>query len=111
MLDILPEVKQHLEYLLPVYSEKTEQPVSTPCISYFLYNDNQQETGDTIIYSSITVCIKVWDHNIGNMMANTLSVDEIMRLNGYKRVSVNTMSDDGLYCNVLLFRGLGKEFI
>jgi len=44
-------------------------------------------------------------------MANTLTVDEVMRLNGYKRVSVNTQQNDGLYCNIILYRGLGKEFL
>ena len=59
MLDILPEVKEHLEYILPVYSEPTEKNTSIPCITYFLYNDTQRETGDTLVYSDVTVCIKV----------------------------------------------------
>ena len=59
MLDLLPEVKNHLETVLPVYYEDPEMPVDVPCITYFLYNSMQRETGDTQIYSNETFCVKV----------------------------------------------------
>ena len=110
MIDYTPTLVELLETILPIYPETLNQKVATPCITYFLYNDSQQETGDTLYYSYITYCVKVWDTSVANMMSNTLLVDETLRANGFTRVSSNMQNDTNLYCNVLLYRGHGKEF-
>ena len=110
MIDYIPTLIEILGDILPVYADFPNQRVATPCITYFLYNDTQEETGDTLYYSYITYCVKVWDTSIANLATNTLKVDETMRNNGFTRVSTNMQNDTNLYCNILLYRGHGKEF-
>ena len=59
MIDYIPTLVELLGTILPIYPETLNQEVATPCITYFLYNDTQQETGDTLYYSYITYCVKV----------------------------------------------------
>ena len=59
MLDVAPDIVEVLKDILPTYSEDTEEPVTVPCITYFPYANIQDETGDTIVYSSLSFCIKI----------------------------------------------------
>ena len=111
MLDVTKEMIEKLDEILPTYKETSNQKLDVPVITYFLYNDPQQETGDTQIYSTIFWVVKVWDTNMENMMANTLLVDDAMRSLGYKRVNINQMDDGTLLSNVLTYSGKAKEFL
>lgn len=111
MLDVTKEMIEKLDEILPTYQDTPNQKLDVPVITYFLYSDPQQETGDTQIYSTISWVVKVWDTNIENMMANTLLVDEVMRSLGYRRVNINQMGDGTLFSNVLTYSGKAKEFL
>ena len=110
MIDYAPTLVEKLETILPTYTDAPNQSVATPCITWFLYNDTQQETGDTLYYSYITYCVKVWGTEISDVVSYSAGVDEMMRNSGFTRTSSNIAHDSNLYCNIILYRGHGKEF-
>ncbi len=110
MLNVSPELVSTLETILPTYPEMFLEETELPCISYFLYNDTQDETGDTLVYSSVSYIIKIWGKTIKEVMLNSQYVDESLHELGYRRVSSGLQQSNGLICNVMIYRGKGIEF-
>lgn len=79
---------------LPVYYEAflTKQ-VGTPCISYYEVNNYDTNIGDTIYYSRVSFIIKVWSNQISDLQSYTISIDEVMKVLGFYRVSANELFD------------------
>lgn len=110
MLDVKTDVVSELKTILPTYYEQfVDSTVSTPCITYFEYNNVQNETGDTLVYSEVTYCVKVWGKSISDVSTYSVYVDAVMCQNGFRRISSNELVNDGLICKVLLYRALGLE--
>ena len=110
MLDVKPDIVSELSEILPTYYEQfVDSTVSTPCISYFEYNNVQNETGDTLVYSEVTYCVKVWGKSVKDVADYSLLVDDTMSRLGFRRLSANELVNDGLICKVLLYRALGLE--
>jgi hypothetical protein len=111
MFDYAPTLIEKLDEILPTYPDTINQKVATPCITWFLYNDTQQETGDTLHYSYISYCVKVWGTSLAEVMKYSVEVDEMMRESGFTRVNSNILQDSVLFCNTFIYRGHGKEFL
>ena len=110
MLDVSPQLVETLEDILPTYPEMFLETTTVPCISYFLYNDTQDETGDTLQYSSISYVIKVWGRTMKEIHLNSQYIDWSLNKIGYRRVSSGLQQSNGLICNTMIYRGKGKEF-
>lgn len=110
MLDVKPEVFESLKTVLPTYYELfVDSNVSIPCITYFEYNNIQNETGDTMVYSEVTYCVKVWGHSIKDVSEYSVQADAVMRENGYRRISSTELAQNDLICKTTLYRALGLE--
>ena len=60
MIDVSKDMVEELNKVLPTYLDQhVDSNTSVPCITYFLYNNTQEETGDTLGYSHVTQCVKI----------------------------------------------------
>ena len=65
MVDFHANLVAALETILPTHYELfLHSGLTTPCISYMELTNNDEETGDTLGYSSISYQVKVWGNKI-----------------------------------------------
>lgn len=83
-----------LSTILPTHHELTlHRGLPTPCISYQEDDNYDNETGDTLGYSTIRYMVKVWDHDIATIKHYIVEIDKILRPLGFKRVSSGEVYD------------------
>lgn len=83
-----------LSTILPTHHELVlHSGLPTPCISYQEDDNYDNETGDTMGYSTIRYLIKVWDNDIATIKHYIVEIDKVLRPLGFKRVASGELHD------------------
>ena len=111
MIDYKPTLKQELEKAgLPVYYELfVDSSTNTPCITYIESNNSSYLEGDNLLYSNLSYNIKVWGNDLATLIPIANKVSNIMREQGFKRVSYNELSFNGQIELILIYDAVGWE--
>lgn len=111
MINFKKELVSNLSTIgLPVYHEHfLTQDTEMPCISYYQLNNQQDETGTDIIYSTIWYVVKVWATNPEELNTYIDKVDGVMRDAGFRRSSSNELWVDGVGQIANTYRAKGIE--
>lgn len=92
-----------------VYYELTQYEYTMPCITYQCYNNEEQQVGDNLIYSSVAYYVKLWGTDLAVLIPKMQLADAALKNIGYQRVSYNELAIDDYICLVAQYRGLAKE--
>ena len=112
MIDYNSQLVNALKTILPTYYELTlTKGTKTPCISYQERNNYADAEGDTLGYSYISYTIKVWGHDIEDLMAYALKIDAALRPIGFKRLSSSELYDRNstMIQKILTYEALASE--
>lgn len=111
MINVTPELITALSSIgLKVYNENfLTSNCEVPCISYYEYDNAINEDCDILGYSDITYHIKVWAKTQKELVAYSIQIDDIMRKNGYKRLTCNDLWIDTLGQRDLKYKALALE--
>lgn len=111
MIDIKPSMVSNLATLgLPVVAEPfLTEDTQKPCISYYVENDIQYLTGDTLGYSNIYFTVKVWGTRISEIEQYAIQLDALMRSLGFTRTGTADIWVDNVGNKTMRYRALGLE--
>ena len=112
MIDYDKELVAALSTILPTHYEMNlHRGLPTPCISYQENNNYDNETGDTIGYSTISYTVKIWGNDIATIKKYMVEVDKILRPLGFKRISSGELYDKNstMIQKVLTYEALANE--
>lgn len=112
MIDYNSQLVNALKTILPTYYELTlTKGTKTPCISYQERNNYADAEGDTLGYSYISYTIKVWGHDIEDLMDYALKIDAALRPLGFKRLSSSELYDRNstMIQKILTYEALASE--
>ena len=111
MVDIKPQVYEKLCSLgLPCFYELfLTKDTQVPCISYYEMDNQADQEGDTLGYSTIRMSVKVWGKSIKEMTSTALQIDAVMREAGFKRVTTNELWLDGIGQRQMIYQAIGFE--
>ena len=98
---------------LPAYWEYfTAEPVSVPCLSWYVITDSKLFQGDTMRYSNISLRVTVWAMELADLYAIADKVDVLVTAAGLKRSgSEDIVLDNGLMKKVLSYDSIALEEI
>lgn len=83
-----------LSTILPTHYELLlHSGLPTPCISYQEDDNYDNETGDTLGYSTIRYLVKVWDKDIATIKRYIVEIDKVLRPLGFKRIASGELHD------------------
>lgn len=95
---------------LNVYYELTlDSSLPKPCISYQIYNDFDDERGDTIYYNTIQYMIKLWGDDIAELEGYKKLIKKSMHDMSFSQVSYNELTMDNQICEMMVFEGLVRN--
>lgn len=99
--------------LLPSYWEYfTAEPVSVPCLSWYVITDSKRIQGDTMRYSDISLRVTVWAMELPDLYQIANEVDILVSKKGLKRNgSEDLVLDNGLMKKVLSYDSVAFEEI
>lgn len=102
MLDISTQLTSKLSEVLPTYYDLfLDEDSVTPCISYFILSNIEEEKANSHGYSRITVCVKVWASTVADIVSYNSQVDDkIAELGPFTRQSVGEQRKDSLLCSI-----------
>ena len=111
MIDYKPTLKQELEKAgVPVYYELfVDSSTKTPCVTYIESNNSSYLEGDNLFYSNISYNIKIWGNELATLISIANKVNDIMREQGFKRISYNELSFNGQIELILIYDAVGWE--
>lgn len=111
MIDYKPTLKQELEKAgVPVYYELfVDSSTKTPCITYIENNNSSYLEGDNLFYSNLSYNIKIWGNDLATLIPIANKVSNIMRKQGFKRISYNELSFNGQIELILIYDAVGWE--
>ena len=112
MIDYNSQLVNALKTILPTYYELTlTKGTKTPCISYQERNNYADAEGDTLGYSYISYTIKIWGHDIEDLMSYALKIDAALRPLGFKRLSSSELYDRNstMIQKILTYEALASE--
>ena len=112
MIDYDKELVAALSTILPTHYEMNlYRGLPTPCISYQENNNYDNETGDTIGYSTISYTVKIWGNDIATIKNYMVEVDKVLRPLGFKRISSGELYDKNstMIQKVLTYEALANE--
>lgn len=112
MIDYDKELVAALSTILPTHYEMNlHRGLPTPCISYQENNNYDNETGDTIGYSTISYTVKIWGNDIATIKNYMVEVDKTLRPLGFKRTSSGELYDKNstMIQKVLIYEALANE--
>lgn len=112
MVDFHSNLVAALETILPTHYELfLHSGLATPCISYMELNNSDEETGDTLGYSSISYQVKVWGNKIEELQHYACAIDAALRPLGFKRTGGTELSDPNstMIQKILTYEGTALE--
>lgn len=111
MIDYKPTLKQELEKSgLPVYYELfVDSSTNTPCITYIESNNSSYLEGDNLLYSNLSYNIKVWGNDLATLIPIVDKIGDIMRKQGFTRVSYNELSFNSQLELIMIYSAVGWE--
>lgn len=103
-----------LNKVLPTHYEMAlTSKTKTPCISYMELSNYTitEPLGASIGYSRVTFQVKVWGHNIADLMRYAVEIDKELRPLGYKRISSGELYDNNstMIQKILTYEALALE--
>jgi hypothetical protein len=94
MINYDKEIVAALSTVLPTHYELLlHSGLPTPCISYQEDDNYDNETGDTLGYSTIRYLVKVWDKDIATIKRYIVEIDRVLRPLGFTRVASGELHD------------------
>ena len=101
------------ESALPAYWEYfTAEPVSVPCLSWYVITDSKMFQGDTMRYSNISLRVTVWAMELSDLYQIADKVDVLVTAAGLRRNgSEDLVLDNGLMKKVLSYDSIALEEI
>ena len=112
MINVHEDMVKALNTVLPTYYELVlTQGTKTPCISYQETNNYVVDNGDTLGYSRISYTIKVWGHDMAEIMKYVLQIDATLRPLGWKRIATGELYDRNstMIQKILTYEALALE--
>lgn len=111
MININEDIKAQLSTVLPTYPELyLDGNQDIPCITYQIIQNYEQEKGNTLGYSVITVRVKVWAITYSDMVGYCEAVDDsLAALGHFSRTSVGELTDGDLLCWIMDYSILLSE--
>lgn len=94
---------------LQVFYELFVQELQMPCITYSMYDNNETANGNKMSHSEVAYYIKLWGHDLADMLPTYKIIDATMHDLGYSRQSYNEMAIDDFICMIGQYRGVGIE--
>lgn len=113
MIDYKPILKEKLEETgLPVYYELfVDSSTETPCITYIETNNSSYLEGDNLFYSNLSYNIKLWGNGLSTLIPKVADIDDIMREQGFRRISYNELAYGTQLEIILTYSAVGYEKI
>lgn len=98
---------------VPSYWEYfTAEPVTVPCLSYFIITDSKLYQGDTLRYSDISLRVTVWAMELPDLYAIANDLDVILTAEGLRRTATEDLIlDNGLMKKVISYDTVAREEI
>ncbi len=98
---------------LPAYWEYfTAEPVSVPCLSWYVITDSKRVQGDTMRYSNISLRVTVWAMELPDLYEISNEVDILVSQYGLVRSGTeDIVLDNGLMKKVLSYDSVALEEI
>lgn len=112
MIDYHTNLVAALETILPTHYELfLHSGLATPCISYMEINNSDDETGDTLGYSSIAYQIKVWGNDLQQLQQYARAIDAVLRPLGWSRTGSNELGDPNstMIQKIMTYQALALE--
>ena len=86
-----------------VPNNSIDDTTSIPCITYRENNNAEEETGDTVGYSSLQYIFEVWHREFSELVKLCKRIDAIMRSLGYKRTNTAEQSLNNLTRKIITY--------
>ena len=112
MIDYHKQIVAALSEILPTHYEMTlTKDTEVPCISYMEAGNYDEETGETLGYSTVSYQVKVWGTSIGLLQTYARRVDDVVRSLGFKRTGSTEIHDrtSNMIQKVMIYEALGLE--